>query len=168
MAENRSRAKRDADRRRVAALYLQGRYQADIAAELGVDQSTVSRDLAAIRKEWRASSVRDFDEARAQELAKIDELEREAWAAWERSKQETRTVTRRRRQVPPRSGAGDAAGELSEQSLKTEQRHGDIAYWNAVLKCVQARREMLGLDEAKKLDVNSRGVIKFGGVDIEF
>ena len=165
MAENRSKEKRDADRRRVAALYLQGRYQVDIAAELGIDQSTVSRDLKAIRKEWRASSVRDFDEARAQELAKIDELEREAWAAWERSKAETRTVTRRRRQVP----AGDGtAGELSEQSLKTEQRHGDISYWNAVLKCVERRCALLGLDEPQKLDVKSRGVIKFGGVDIEF
>jgi len=74
-----------ADRQAIASMYLRGKAQVDIAAELGLSQPTVSRDLKIIQGEWLDSAIRDFDAARAQELAKIDELERTYWAAWERS-----------------------------------------------------------------------------------
>ena len=56
-------------RRQVAERYLRGEYQSAIADTLGIDQATVSRDLKALRAAWLASAVRDFDLARAQELA---------------------------------------------------------------------------------------------------
>src|SRR5690349_19797662 len=74
-------------RRRVADLYTQGWTQMEIAAKEGCSQTTISADLIQIRREWRASMVRDFDDARAAELKKIDRVEREAWRAWERSQQ---------------------------------------------------------------------------------
>jgi hypothetical protein len=83
----------DRRRARVAALYLQGRYQWDIAAELEVDPSTVSRDLKAIRAAWKASAVRDFDEAKGRELDRIDLLERTYWQAWLDSREEHQTTT---------------------------------------------------------------------------
>src|SRR4051812_36084473 len=72
-------------RRQVIDLYLQGWSQPAIAEHLKVGQTTVSLDLRIIQKQWRESAIRDFDQLRARELAKIDFLEREAWAAWQRS-----------------------------------------------------------------------------------
>lgn len=69
----------------VADSYIQGRTQAEIARYLGVSQPTVSTDLKAIQKQWRESAIRDFDLLRERELQKLDRVEREAWAAWERS-----------------------------------------------------------------------------------
>ena len=89
----RTKTERMRDRRIVAALYLRGMYQADIAARLNaregitysLTQPTISRDLTAIRRAWLASSVRDFEQQRAIELAKIDNLEIVYWEAWQRS-----------------------------------------------------------------------------------
>lgn len=64
-------------RRKVAALDLRHVDQVDIARQLDVDQSTVSRDLAALRAEWRAAAVADTDERAARELAELDDMERD-------------------------------------------------------------------------------------------
>ena len=74
-----------ADRQTIAERYLRGDYQEAIARDLGISQQQVSYDLKAIRAAWLASAVRDFDAAKAQELAKIDAVEREYWLGWERS-----------------------------------------------------------------------------------
>src|SRR5262245_46932315 len=87
-----------ADRRRkVAALYLQGRTIYEIGPELGVSVSTVSRDPEAVRNEWLAPAAADFNQRKAEELQRLDLLESEAWGAWERSKGPavTETVTER-------------------------------------------------------------------------
>jgi transcriptional regulator with XRE-family HTH domain len=69
----------------VAELHKKGWSQAAIADRLKVTQPTVSSDLKKIRAEWLRSTVRDFDLARAQELQKIELIEREAHAGWDRS-----------------------------------------------------------------------------------
>src|SRR5438094_9713480 len=77
---------RIAERRKtVASLYLQGKFQAEIAQEVNVDRGTVSRDLKAIEAEWARSGVMDLNVAKARELARNDEVERHAWAGWLRS-----------------------------------------------------------------------------------
>ncbi|MEM7345877.1 MAG: hypothetical protein AAF485_16675, partial [Chloroflexota bacterium] len=84
---------RTRDRAEIAKLYLQGWYQSDIAEYINDDperdytltQQTISNDIEAIRKGWLNSSIRNFDQARAEELAKIDHLERIYWEAWTQS-----------------------------------------------------------------------------------
>ena len=73
-------------RQRVSDLYLQGRPLHSISEELRVPMTTLWRDLKAIQKEWRSSTIRNFDEQVEQELKKLDLVEREAWEAYERSK----------------------------------------------------------------------------------
>ena len=70
-------------RQQVAELYLTGWTQAAIARELSVSQATVSADLKVIRRQWRESGIRDFDEAVAEELSKYQILEREACSGWQ-------------------------------------------------------------------------------------
>jgi hypothetical protein len=78
-------------RARVAALYLQGYKQFEIAARLGLEGDAgamvVSRDLAAVRKAPTTSALRDYDFAKGQLLAELALLKRELWASWELSRQ---------------------------------------------------------------------------------
>ena len=73
------------DRRETASLYLQGKTQQAIAERLGMTRQMVGYDLKAIQRRWRQDTARDLDEDKAKELAKLDELERTHWQAWEDS-----------------------------------------------------------------------------------
>lgn len=71
---------RDARRRRVTAILLSGvANQTVIAAELGVNQGTISRDIRAIEAEWRQQSIADLAEARGQDLQRLDRLLAGIW-----------------------------------------------------------------------------------------
>jgi hypothetical protein len=74
------------DRAEIARLYLQRWTQADIGRKLGLSRQQVGYDLEAVRQEWLDSALTDFNARKAEELARIDRLELEYWAAWERSK----------------------------------------------------------------------------------
>jgi hypothetical protein len=50
----------------------------------------VCTDLKAITEQWKQSAVRDFDALRAEQLAKLCNLERELWEAWQRSQRKDR------------------------------------------------------------------------------
>ena len=63
-----------ARRATVAGLMLSGvRGQKQIAAAVGVDQSTISRDIKAIEADWKKQAVVDLDEAKTIDLRRIDE-----------------------------------------------------------------------------------------------
>lgn len=137
-------------RTKVAALALRGiTNQFDICERLGMDRSqnsTISRDLKAIREEWKQSAVRDFDEAKGKELARLDAVEREAWEAWERSKVQRETTRTKRR-------TGDTLSDEAE--LKKESRDGDPRFLAMVIDCVDKRCELLGLVVKGKDEQNS-------------
>lgn len=101
------------DRARVAEMYLAGRYQSEIAQELGLSQQQISYDLQAVRREWQASAVRNFDEAKAQELAKIDHLERTYWQAWQQSIGTTQIKTIKAKGPSPGGAAPTSAPSTS-------------------------------------------------------
>jgi Trp operon repressor len=63
-------------RQKVAALRLMHWTQREIAAELGVSASTINRDLIRIRDEWAERRTQSYQEWVAEELAKIDLIER--------------------------------------------------------------------------------------------
>ncbi len=81
----------------VAKMNREGMTLAEIGEKLGVDASTVCRDMAWVREEWRKSVVENYDQARAVELAKLNYVERCCWEAWEGRGhvRETRIVVRR-------------------------------------------------------------------------
>lgn len=128
-----------ARRHQVGLLYLQGRYQAEIAQLLSCSQQQVSADLAVLRRLWLASSLRDFDAAKAEELEKIDHLERAYWLGWERS-QQARSVIQAERQT------GEHCGR--KRLRRRESQGGDPRFLDGVLKCIAQRCDILGLSTA--------------------
>lgn len=121
----------------IARLYLQGQSQCAIAVALEIDQSTVSRDLKELRNLWKESAIRDFDEAKALQLAKIDVLEAEYWEAWKRSLTTKETLTNE-------SGEGEK-GAWTKTITRREVMLGNPAYLAGVERCIAERSKLLGL-----------------------
>ena len=130
----------------VAALYLRGVPQMEIAAQVGISQPTVSRYLKDIFQMWKDSAIRDFDEARELELQKINNLEVEYWNAWERSKETRQIKTKERTQK--------LGGTFDKLSVKEEETTGDPRFLAGVMRCIAKRCELQGLDKnVQKLEV---------------
>ena len=127
-----------ARRKNVASLYLRGESQWAIAGQCGVNQATISRDLKAIRAEWTNSALFDFEQVKAQQLAEVDEVEREAWAAWRRSQQNVETTRVKK------------AGERNEAEKVSKAQAGEPRFLAVVLDCVKRRCEILGVQGATK------------------
>ncbi|MCB1686878.1 MAG: hypothetical protein KDI33_00215 [Halioglobus sp.] len=143
-----SRAARHTDERLrhqeiIAREYLKGRLQAEIAADLGLSLATVKRDLAKMRERWLESSLRDFDALKAEQLAKIDTVEAEAWTMWARScERQVRTATQD-------IGASRFPG-LNKRTDE-EQGNGEPRYLQIALQCIERRSKLLGLDAPQKV-----------------
>ena len=127
-------------RLKVAELSLKGCRQTKIAERLGVTQATVSLDLKQLRAEWRESARDDIAAAVAKQLEKLSLLEREAWDAWERSKQPTHST------IVYRGGENEPS--KMRQTLKHQT--GDPRYLDQVQKCLAAARTLLGLAPARE------------------
>jgi hypothetical protein len=122
------------ERRRQVANYVhKGWTQVAIARHMNIPQATVSRDLAAMREYWREFPVYDFEKVRFEQLQKIDLIEAEAWAAWQRSQEQQRSASITR----------GKAGETSRTSLKDQS--GDSRFLREVARCVAQRYEMIGV-----------------------
>jgi hypothetical protein len=131
-------------RETVADLYIQGWTQAQIANHLSVSQPTVCADLKAVQKQWRESSIRDFDLLRERELKKLSRLEREAWTAWERS------------QKPAQTAVVSTDGRSDQKTQKTvKDQIGDPRFLAEIHKCVASRRALLGLDAPERVSLTS-------------
>lgn len=147
----RSKDQRERDLQDVARLYLEGRTQFDIALRLSADssrrytvtQQTVSNDLREIRRRWQESTLRDFDMAKALQLAKIDRMETEAWDAWHRS------IGKRR--VTSAGRDSSAGGGREHAQVRTEDQFGDPRYLATIQRCIDQRCKLLGLDAPMKV-----------------
>lgn len=146
-------------RRKIADLYLQGIVQADIAERVGVNQSTVSRDLKALQRQWQESALVDIDEAKAQEIAKIDRLEREYWDAWVRSCSKAETVRQRGKK------SGDMPAEITAVDRTVKDQDGDPRFLAGVQWCIERRCKILGLENAVGINLGALTVIYRGNID---
>jgi predicted transcriptional regulator len=139
-------AEEERDRHNISRLYLAGKIQAQIAQELGISQSTVSRELKIIQGEWKIERVLDLNEAKQKELAKIDNLETTLWDAWNRSVR-TNTIRATKASVVGGTVVGQ---ELTE---RTEEEIGDPKFLDGVARCIEARMRVLGIEAPRKTEV---------------
>ena len=137
----------------VAKLYLMGQTQAAIGKQLGVTQGQISYDLKIVRQRWLESSLNDFDAAKAQELAKIDRVEAEFWGAWERSQRVKQVTSTKRKE------GKDAS---TEAGVTKQEQAGDPRMLDGVLKCINKRCEILGLNAPSKLSLLDKDGNNYG------
>lgn len=151
MAKNiRTPAQIDHDRAELARLYLRGWPQREIAKRLGVVQQQVSYDLGVVRRRWQESAVRDFNADKERELAKVDELERTYWEAWERS-----IGTHEKSRTGRRGADGEDAQSWAQ--IEREELVGNPAFLAGVMSCIKRRCEILGLDAPAQHELSGPG-----------
>ena len=158
-APKRSKFKIIADRVEIAQRYLKGQTQAEIGLALNMTREMVTYDLKAIRKEWKESRLRDFDDLQSQELEKVDHLERAYWEAWDKSMAETTSKTQYIR-------SGGKAGTPKQTRLiaKTDPGLGDPRYLVGVQWCIEKRCRILGLDAPVKVaPTDPSGLMEYSG-----
>jgi hypothetical protein len=151
-ATKRSRIQRENDLRRISELYLQGLDQAAIAGQLGVSRQQISYDLKTLRQRWQESALANFNEKKAAELAKIDQLERTYWHAWEDSKKihETTTSTTEKTTGADSEARPGPSPLRMKAAMRKEERDGDPEFLKGIQWCINKRCSILGLDAPKK------------------
>lgn len=135
-------------RHKAGRLYVQGKAQWEIGEALGVDQATISRDLKALQKEWLAYSAQGKAEHVAQELAKLDELERTAREAWERSCKPAEIMhagTTKGRTAKD----GTPLPDLVKSYKTVKGQAGDPRFLERIGWCIDERAKILGLVNQK-------------------
>ena len=168
-------------RKTIASRYLDGKSQFEIGAELGITQPTVSYHLAKIKEEWLSSTLRDFDEAKAQELAKIDHLEEMAWQSFHKSCQDAYSKQQKKALATSREHTEDDEGNVVSENVTkelvpveekeiTRKQAGDPRFLDKVAWCIDYRCKLLGIHKENPTNVNQL-VINFdqlfGRPDIE-
>ena len=170
-APKRTNGQRENDLEFVAARYLQGwthyairdalteKYRAGGHENFTITRQQVTYDIKRLHKRWLKRQMMNIDKAKTRELARLDKLEAEAWDAWERSKLDAETFVERE---------GGKFGESTEH--RTEGQVGNPAYLATVLKCVEARIKILGLEQPGAIKISGAGdpllvkqvVVEFG------
>jgi len=159
MAVARQPSEIDRDRKLIAAYYLKGKSQVEIAELVDIDQSTVSRDLSYIRQQWRKDSLFDFNEAKGKELAEVDLLELTYWEAWERSLEEFKSKSIKQKGSKIEKTGQDEVTRITpvEAIQKSEDRNGDPRFLQGVQWCIERRCKILGIDAPIKQEHTGAG-----------
>ena len=121
----------------------------DIAKKIGLSQPHVSRALKTLHKQWLEDAATTIEKAKARELAKIDDLERTYYEAWERSRENAESITKK--QV----GAGPLARKEKSQTSKAQV--GNARFLVGVQWCIDRRCKILGIDAPVKSEAELSG-----------
>lgn len=125
----------------VAQFYLQGKTQGDMVDAFNVSHSTVKKYLKELREEWQAKALYDFSLAKAEQLARIDEIERVAWEGFHNSVKGSLSTTTMK-----------SKDSKTKMQTKTKPSVSDTKWLDKIQWCVEQRNKILGLYAPKKID----------------
>ena len=117
--------------------------------------ATVSKDVKTLVDEWKEERLKNIDDLRTIELARIEHAEKELLEQWEESKKIQTKSTKKQTGIP----TGDADGEAGIATLridasKTEKTClGDPRYFAEARQQQQERRRLLGLYPSEKKEI---------------
>lgn len=145
----------------IAPLFKKGYTYREIRSKLMQDLglktyslSTVKHDVEALLLEWKKERIEDTDLAVQLELARIDDLVKEAWGAWEKSKEEYK-ATRTKATGTPSMNGGENKQRINkiEQTTDDVRALGDPRFIDTINKLLIERRKLLGLYAPEKKEV---------------
>jgi hypothetical protein len=108
----------------------------EVAEELGISDSTASRDIAAVKALWREEMIEDIDVMIARDLAELGMVKNEAWRCYVESCEVGDTVT--------------TVAETKDGTFETVTESSPKANLHAlklVQSCIEKKRKILGLDK---------------------
>ena len=164
MATNktRNRTQRESVLAEVAKMYRQGRTQTEIAETLGVSQPNVCRDLKIIRERYQRTQLDDRGALIAEKLAQYRDIRREAWLAWERSKEDAGMVVEEFVDATESDGSREGSERRIRRVVTKAGRLPVNQFLQTILATHKAERELLGLDPEKPAAQNNINVVVAG------
>lgn len=122
-----------------------------ISEEIGCARSMVTRDVGIIQKRFREAQIINVTEMKNRQLAELENLKGEAYAAWLKSKGEKKTKTIKRKGGPVKS---DDTGVDLEQQIRAEDRAGDRIFLLEIRENLKDQADLVGLAPPKQLNLN--------------
>jgi predicted transcriptional regulator len=121
----------------IARLHLHGYSQMEIAEQLHLSQSQISRDMKVLHDRWVAESERTTAEIKAKELASLSNLEREYWDAWRESRGEVQeTLTELQTGL---------VGEKKKVASRKRKGAGNPDFLQGIERVIRQRCELRGM-----------------------
>lgn len=162
-----------------ANLYLRGRslqaiadeinrQYADAGRDIHLSVKSIWKDLEEIHKRWVNSSLVDYNEKVAKEVARLDQLEATYWEGYERS-QQPKSVDEQQTIFDEIAFAVDQIAPVtrSKNRKRIEERDGAVTFLQGVERCIDLRCKILGLYSPEKYQVDWRVDARKAGVDIK-
>lgn len=125
-------------RAKTARLYYGRKTMREIAAELKIGLATVHDDIHTVLEGWARYARQNLAMLVVNELARLNELERDITVEWEKSKGEVVETSTGRR-------TGGSGGGQDTAAVKKKQRYGDPRLAALLLKCWESRCKLLKL-----------------------
>lgn len=146
---------------KIAKMYLEGKTQIEIAIILKCAVGTVNRDLKILEKRWLESALSDTDKRKAEEIAKINRLEAQAWDSFFESRKVIEKGEGRRKKPPQKSGGkpSESTSHFSKQTISA----GDPRFLSIISECIERRCRIIGIDAPGKIELSGRdgGAIEY-------
>ena len=137
----------------VGRLDRMGLSQYEIARRVKVSQPMVSGYLAKVRERYKRSILAERHEAVVEQLELLKDVRRRAFEALDESGKDWRKVLLE--ELSNQSGDGG----YRKRAETTEARTPAAEYMRIILDTVKQTRELLGLDEVVKLDIELKGAV---------
>jgi len=179
----RSKADQERDRGRIEELYLEGKSHQEIAdilsseREYPVSRAIISNETQALLKYWRERAVTATEQKVALELAKLDNLEKVYWEAWERSLQVQSIIEKTEHDDSEDRSLGEEEkedGRYRKGKKKREKRGvkttllttvGEPKFLAGVERCILLRLKIFGVGETKTITINWKKQAEDVGLD---
>lgn len=145
------------DDAKVAQMLRRGMTKTQIAEKIGVSRTIITHDWKRLLRDLVADRNRDMEELVAVKLAELAEVKQEAWAAWEESKKDWE----RSSLVEKDDKDGTV---LVTSKMDKGGRLPGCEYLDAVLRCMTAERELMGLDPVKQVNVKETVAVDWDGL----
>ncbi len=118
----------------------------EIAKALDMKPGAVRQMLSRLNKDFRKRFEDDIDEIKFEQIAKLEHIAREAFDAWERSKEVSKTIRQKKMVGDPAKISG-----ITEQTNEARDQDGDPRYLKTAMEAMADIRKIIGADSPAKI-----------------
>jgi plasmid maintenance system antidote protein VapI len=164
MATNKTRSRTQREERltEVAALHRRGMKQTEIAKAVGVSQPQIAYDLRIVQTRYQATQMKDRSALVAEKLAQYRDVGREAWLAYDRSKEDAGTVVEEFVVASESDGTREGSERRIRRVVTKAGRLPANQYLLTILSVLKAECELLGLDPERPVAQNNLNLVVAG------
>lgn len=153
--EPRTREQKEIDKFEMIRLLRRGWSRSMIAERFGVEVKLIDKDWSEVVRDLKKDRDEDIANLIAIKLQEYAEVKREAWDAWDKSKQDAvqNSTEQTQDQVQPDPRVKpDVVAQKVKKGKVTKRQSGDPRFLEKIINCLAAERELLALNPVKKFE----------------